>query len=309
MPNFTSSKCYEAMRTSLAGWALAIVICACAGQAAPQAPAPSATPPKLFDGQRALERVGAQMAFGDHSPGTPGHAEIQRWITGELESAGWTAGAQTFSYRGVSLSNLVGTSSEAGSPYVVLGAHYDNRPVADQAAVPDPGPVPGANDGASGVAVLLGLADVLPPAQLGCRLDLAFFDGEDSGNLNGWDWVVGSTYMAQRLEQPPDRVVVVDMVGDSDLQLYYESNSDSAMRVAIWQTASGLGYSSFIPQFKYSMIDDHTPFLNQGIPAVDIIDFDYPYWHTPQDTLDKVSAASLEAVGRTLQAWLASDCG
>jgi Zn-dependent M28 family amino/carboxypeptidase len=73
--------------------------------------------------------------------------------------------------------------------------------------------------------------------------------------------------------------------------------------------ASGLGYAAFIPQQKYSMIDDHTPFLNQGIPAVDIIDFDYPYWHTPQDTLDKVSASSLESVGRTLQAWLTDRCG
>ncbi len=290
---------------------LMLLLSACGGQVGLRTqPAATATErsPGIFDGQRALARVAAQLVFGDRSPGADGHQAIQSWINDELQAAGWAATAQSFDYRGVALSNLIGSSSEAGSPYIILGAHYDNRPLADQSAEPDPGPVPGANDGGSGVAVLLGLADVMPPEHLGCRLQLAFFDGEDSGQLNGWDWVVGSTYLAQHLEQPPDAVVVVDMVGDRDLQLYYEQNSNPALRQAIWGTASDLGYRAFIPQLKYSMIDDHTPFLTEGIPAVDIIDFDYPAWHTPQDTLDKVSADSLQAVGRTLQAWLSDVC-
>jgi hypothetical protein len=299
------------MRTSLVVVCLALVLGSC-GLRSTAGPMPGSTAsaaPRFFDGERALARVGEQLAFGDRSPGSAGHAAVQAWIKDELGAAGWSAQAQSFSYHGQQLLNLTGSSADAGSPYLILGAHYDNRPLADQASVSQPGPVPGANDGGSGVAVLLGLADVMRPEQLGCRLELAFFDGEDSGGLDNWDWVVGSTYMAEHLDQPPDGVVVVDMVGDKDLQLFYERNSDPDMRQAIWEVASSLGYAAFIPRQKYSMIDDHTPFLNQGIPAVDIIDFDYPYWHTPQDTLDKVSASSLESVGRTLQAWLTDRCG
>lgn len=311
MPSHYISKVYEAMRIPLGAVCLALVLSACGAQVGQGTltAAPASAVPRSFDGKRALARVGEQLAFGDRSPGTAGHGAIQAWIRQELEAAGWAASNQSFSYLGVPLVNVIGSSTTVGSPYIILGAHYDNRPVADQSTLPDPGPVPGANDGGSGVAVLLGLADVLPPEQLGCRLQLAFFDGEDSGDLNGWDWVVGSSYMAGHLDQPPDGVVVVDMVGDRDLQLFYERNSDQKLRQSIWETAAGLGYDAFIPELKYSMIDDHTPFVKQGIPAVDIIDFDYPYWHTPQDTLDKVSASSLEAVGRTLQAWLTDRCG
>ncbi len=98
------------------------------------------------------------------------------------------------------------------------------------------------------------------------------------------------------------------MIGDADLNIYYERNSDPAISADIWSQAGELGYGEqFIPVEKYSMLDDHTPFLEAGIPAVDIIDFDYPYWHTTGDTSDKVSAASLKAVGDTIRAWLISN--
>jgi Zn-dependent M28 family amino/carboxypeptidase len=103
----------------------------------------------------------------------------------------------------------------------------------------------------------------------------------------------------------PRAVIIVDMVGDADLNIYKERNSDPEIMDEIWGTAKRLGYESkFIPDYKHSMLDDHTPFLEAGIPAVDIIDFDYPYWHTTQDTPDKVSAESLQVVGETLRAWL-----
>jgi hypothetical protein len=102
----------------------------------------------------------------------------------------------------------------------------------------------------------------------------------------------------------PEAAVIVDMVGDRDQQLYWERGSNSALQQEIWSTGAGLGYSAFIPQPRYALLDDHTPFLQAGIPAVDVIDFDYPHWHTGQDTLDKISAESLEAVGRTLLFWL-----
>jgi Zn-dependent M28 family amino/carboxypeptidase len=154
------------------------------------------------------------------------------------------------------------------------------------------------------VAVLLELARVLPAHDLPRPLWLAFFDLEDGGGVEGRDWILGSRALAAALPSTPAAAVIVDMIGDADLQIYYEGNSDPVLRETIWATASSLGYDSFIASPGYSMIDDHIPFIERGIPSVLIIDFDYPYWHTTEDTIDKVSAASLEQVGRTLEAWV-----
>jgi Zn-dependent M28 family amino/carboxypeptidase len=132
-----------------------------------------------------------------------------------------------------------------------------------------------------------------------------FFDAEDNGRIEGWDWILGSRAFVESLSFKPQAVVIVDMIGDADLNIYLERNSDETLRTEIWDTAASLGFDDvFIAQDKHSMIDDHTPFLQAGIPAVDIIDFDYPYWHTVQDTPDKVSAESLQAVGETLWTWI-----
>jgi Zn-dependent M28 family amino/carboxypeptidase len=186
-----------------------------------------------------------------------------------------------------------------------LGAHYDTRIFADND--PDPSnhslPVPGANDGASGVAILLELARVLPEDSV--PVWLVFFDAEDNGRIDTWDWILGSTEFVENNPVQPQAVVIVDMIGDADLNIYKEKNSNSELTNEIWNIAKSLEYDSvFFPEYKHSMIDDHTPFLRAGIPAVDIIDFDYPYWHTLQDTPDKVSGASLQAVGETLQVWV-----
>jgi len=187
-----------------------------------------------------------------------------------------------------------------------LGAHYDSRQLADQ----DPEitnqrlPVPGANDGASGVAVLLELARILPPA-LDQEIWIVFFDAEDQGNIPGWDWILGSKAFVQSLQTYPDDVVIIDMVGDENLNLYLEKNSNSDLSNKIWGIAASLGYeSNFIPEYKYRILDDHLPFIEKGISAVDIIDFDYPYWHTASDTSDKTSSKSLKIVGDTLYSWL-----
>jgi Zn-dependent M28 family amino/carboxypeptidase len=168
-------------------------------------------------------------------------------------------------------------------------------------------PVMGANDGASGTAVLLELAQVLESDRIPYQVWLVFFDAEDNGRLDGWNWIVGSSYMASRLAIRPEFVIIVDMIGDADQQIYYEYSSDPALMEAIWQVAADLGYGdTIVPQYRHSIMDDHTPFLQRGIPAVDMIDFDYPYWHTTADTADKVSAESLERVGRTLETFLES---
>ncbi|MEW6566996.1 MAG: M28 family peptidase [Chloroflexota bacterium] len=279
------------------GLALALSIAACSVPSSPQ-------PSELFSGEIALQLVAVQMDFGPRVPGSPAHQATGDWILDQLQQAGWETDAQTFEVEGLHLRNLIGRAGPAsGEPYL-LGAHYDTRPFADRdPAFPDR-PVPGANDGASGVAVLLELARVLDTQRLPQPVWLVFFDGEDGGGLAGRDWLLGSRYFAHHLTAHPAAVVVVDMVGDADLGLYFEQNSDLALASAIWATANQLGYQAFIPFPKYAIYDDHVPFLELGIPAVDIIDFDYPHWHTTQDTLDKVSAGSFEQVGRTLQTWL-----
>jgi hypothetical protein len=267
-----------------------------------------------FDGQRAYEQLQAQMAFGPRWPGSPAHDEAGDYIVSELEALGWQVEEQFFDYQGAQGRNIIARANLDLKDAIILGAHYDTRRLADQTpgAAEEQRPVPGAVDGASGVAVLLELARSLDLDQVSGEVWLAFFDLEDNGGgaIAGWDWIVGSTYMAQNLSIAPDAVramILVDMIGDVDQQLYYEGNSDEKLREEIWDVAAGLGYdNAFVPEVKYTMIDDHVPFTRQGIPAVDIIDFDYPYWHTTEDTADKASAESLERVGRTLEVWLQS---
>lgn len=260
--------------------------------------------PTDFDGLRAYEDVKTQVAFGPRMPGSEGHATIREWMRAELESAGWEVEVQVSERLGNPIYNLVATRGKA-NPQIIVGAHYDTRIFAD--ADPDIAnhtiPTPGANDGASGVAVLLELARSLPDDVINTAL--VFFDAEDNGRIEGWDWILGSREFAENITFQPEAVVIVDMIGDADLNIFKERNSDSALADEIWAIADDLGYANnFVPEYKHSMLDDHTPFLEAGIPAVDIIDFDYPYWHTIEDTPDKVSPESLAAVGQTLWVWV-----
>lgn len=272
--------------------------------AAPLSTVPTNTPAVTFDGASAFRFAEEQMAFGPRIPGTSAHASAEAKIRDDLRAMGWRVEEQRFTYKGVGLANVVARLGADGPSPIILGAHYDTRPKADRDPSHPDQPVPGANDGASGVGVLLELARVLGLKPIDRPVWLVFFDGEDSGEIAGWDWIVGSTYFAEHMTATPTAVVVVDMVGDANLQLYEERNSDKSLTQDIWSVAPKLGYRAFIPELKYPMLDDHTPFRLAGIPAVDIIDFDYPAWHTTGDTLDRISASSLEQVGRTLQYWL-----
>lgn len=263
----------------------------------------------VFDGARAYADVVTQVEFGPRIVGSEGHAQIREWMEGELVEAGWQVEAQESEALGHPIINLVAKKNDE-SPQIILGAHYDSRMFADND--PDPAnyiqPVPGANDGASGVAVLLELARTLPDDSV--NVWLVFFDAEDNGRIEGWDWILGSREFVEVNTVQPRAVVIVDMIGDADLNIYKERNSDAALTDEIWAVAESLGYGDkFIPEYKFSMLDDHTPFLEAGIPAVDIIDFDYPYWHTIGDTPDKVSAQSLEMVGKTLWTWITQQSG
>jgi glutaminyl-peptide cyclotransferase len=263
---------------------------------------PAKSPPR-FDGRRAMAHVEYQVALGPRTPGSQAHARVLEWMQEELRRVGWQVRVQEGNFRGHEIRNLIAFRDPA-YPRWLLGAHYDSRLSADR----DPDPtkrtqaVPGANDGASGVAVLLELARVLPRD---VPLWLVFFDAEDQGRLPGWeDWSLGARYFVQEMTFRPEGVIIVDMIGDADLSLPMDANSDAKLRESLWRVAAESGYGEiFRPQVAYAVIDDHIPFIEAGIPAVDIIDLDYAFWHTVQDTADKVSPRSLEVVGQTLLNW------
>ncbi|MBI5303370.1 MAG: M28 family peptidase [Chloroflexi bacterium] len=295
---------------------LALFAMGCGGTPTPTPPTPTPAP-KIFDGDHAYAHVTEQMKLGPRPSGSAANRALADYIATKLKESKWTVVTQDFQYRGVPIRNVIGKLAEGRGPIIILGAHFDTRPLADQDRANATKPVPGANDGASGVAVLLELARVLDASKLKNEVWLAFFDAEDNGYLPTcaliavpcdsvlWPFSVGAEYVAANLTAKPEYVVVVDMIGDADQNIYYEQNSDKELQEKLWGIAAKLGYASnFIAQDKWSMEDDHTPFLQRGIRAVDLIDFDYPYWHTIQDTADKVSGASLERVGRVIQTWL-----
>jgi len=169
-------------------------------------------------------------------------------------------------------------------------------------------PVPGANDGASGVAILLGIADALRANPPTVGVDLLFVDGEDYGDFSegagaGADVLIGSRHFAANL--PPDYEplfgVLFDLVGDSDLQIYqegYSINGAPEVVARVWRVAADAGYRRiFVSSVRHTILDDHVPLLEAGLRVVNVIDFDYPFWHTTEDTVDKVSWESLQIVG------------
>lgn len=260
-----------------------------------------------FDGERAFKDVQYQVSLGPRIPGTAGQEKILKWLDEELSQNKWEVELQVHEIGGKTITNLVASRGEDGK-YILLGAHYDTRIYADQD--PDPSlrrsPVPGANDGGSGVAVLLEMARILPN-DLPMPVQIVFFDAEDNGGIEDWDSILGSRAFVQHMVFPPEAAIIVDMVGDADLKLYKEHNSNVDLMEQIWEQARLLGYDEvFLTEYKFSVLDDHTPFIEAGIPAVDIIDLDYPYWHTTADTADKVSVESLQIVGDTLLAWILS---
>lgn len=265
-----------------------------------------------FAGQRAFGYLERQLQFGPRIPGTPAHERAGDWILAHLRATADTVEVQAIDHvtrqgARLHLRNFFARFRPAATERVLLLAHWDTRPHADQSANLGQQrlPVPGANDGASGVALLLGVADVLKARAPAAGVDLLFVDGEDYGDFatDSNDVLIGSRYFAAH--QPPGYqplfAVLFDMVADKDQQFYYEGNSQATAPEVVdrvWRTAADLGYGRvFIPGVKHTLIDDHVALQKAGIHAIDVVDFDYPYWHTTDDTIDKVSAASLQVVG------------
>ena len=264
-----------------------------------------------FSGPTAFTYVEKQMAFGPRIPNKPGHKQTGDWLLAELRARADTVIVQEIRHvtqRGdtLHLRNFFARFRPQATERVLFMAHWDTRPMADRSENLGQQrlPVPGANDGASGVAVLLGVADALKARAPANGVDLLFVDGEDYGDFADTnDVLIGSRWFGAH--QPPGYqplfAVLFDMVGDKDLQIYQEGNSVAfAPEVVqrVWRVAAERGHErQFVASVRHTLTDDHVALQKRGIHAVDVVDFDYPYWHTTEDTLDKVSAQSLQIVG------------
>lgn len=264
-----------------------------------------------FSGERAFHYLVSQCDFGPRYPGSPGHEMAERYLSSELDRWCDEIHLQRFSVRTTSgkdllLTNIIGVINPKDSGNkrtVLLCAHWDTRPFAEMDRRFKNAPILGANDGASGVAVLLELARVLSSSRPKVRVLFVLFDGEDYG-MDTRDMFLGSKYFAKNLwKYRPDFGILLDMVGDKDLDIYVEENSQMAapeLVELVWGTAERLGISAFHRDVKYRIMDDHIPLIESGIRCIDLIDFDYPYWHTTEDTPDKCDPESLKAVGDLL---------
>lgn len=275
-------------------------------------PPPEASVDTEFDGAKAMEYLRAQMAFGPRVPGTTAHREAAEWMAAQMREKADTVIVQSWTHRtadGQRLPqwNVFAQFNPQAERRVLYLAHWDSRPKAEKGmdAAQREMPVPGANDGASGVAILMGIADALAARAPEHGVDLLFVDGEDWGNFDtNTDVLIGSRYFAANLPRrgyQPEFGVLFDLVGEPDARFLYESHS---MRAApevvqrVWSTAARIGHGAMFPTREYFEItDDHLPLIALGWKVIDIIDLDYVWHHTPQDTEDKISQETLQAVG------------
>ncbi len=270
-----------------------------------------------FDADGAFRYLEKQCEFGPRPPGSTAHERTLDYLVSELGKSARELTTQNFTYQStdgpLELTNIIAIFGpvEAGLKparieRVLLGAHWDTRPFADRD--PDPEkrhlPILGANDGASGVAVLLEIGRMLHANPPGLQVIVVFFDGEDYGKTDD-EMLLGSRYFARNMDDQwrPDYGILIDMVGDKDLDIYIEPASAAAapdIVEKVWKLADELQLEGFYSEFGPAVLDDHIPLIEAGIKCIDIIDFNYPYWHSVDDTPDKCSPKSLETVGKLL---------
>lgn len=318
-----------------AGWKLALPLAALAlaaglgaallrgggGSQPVSAPAPASGSRLAFDGQGAFKDLEKQVAFGPRVPNMASHTACRDYLVDTLRPEADSVERQDFTWkvgpRTLQMSNIIarwkGTGGKKG---VLLSAHWDTRPTADYEPTPAGRrtPIPGANDGASGVAVLLQAARMFKKTPPPVPVMIVFFDGEDYGP--GVDRMfLGSRHFADHLpKDTPGRGILLDMIGDRDLQIPKEDNSvQNAQEVVdeVYGQARALGLERYFPSVvDRSIEDDHIPLQQKGLKVIDLIDFDYgpdhTWWHTLQDTPDKCSPNSLAVVGEVVTRWVYS---
>ena len=260
-----------------------------------------------FGGETAFAHVRALVEIGPRPPGSPGAWNAQKYIMNELARRGVEVREQAFVAQTplgpIGMINIIGVIPGRSDDILIVGTHYDTKLI-------EGFPFVGANDGGSGTAVLLEMARCLATRDNALTVWLVFFDGEEA--LVKWtraDSLYGSRHMVDRLVTSGEiakvkAMVLLDMVGDKHLSIEWETRSTPWLKEVIWATAKELEHEECFTKEPHRISDDHVPFLERGIPAVDIIDLHFgpdsrtnEYWHTPQDTLDKVSPASLKIIG------------
>lgn len=285
------------------GWpaagVLAVAAIGCLHAAQPAAP--------VFDGGRAYEHLRQIVAIGPRPAGSPGAERTREYISRQLSAIGIGVEEQPFVAQTplgpIKMINLRATIPAAGRGRLVIGGHYDTKVFRDF-------PFVGANDGGSSTAFLIEMARLLKARRNALPIEVLFLDGEEAtGEWAGNDHTYGSRFYVDAAKKGGTledirAFVLVDMIGDRNLVIKRESNSTPWLTDAIWSAARRLKRPEF-SDVSTPIEDDHQPFLEAGVPAVDIIDLEYPdatsrYWHTREDTLDKVAAGSLEAVGQVL---------
>jgi hypothetical protein len=271
-----------------------------------------------FDGKKAFDYLKKQTDFGPRVPGSNAHDKCLNYLNVQMTKFADKVMLQEFSHQGydgniLKLTNVFSSFNAKVNTRILLLAHWDSRPRSDQ----DPDmskrslPVLGANDGASGVAVLMEIARQLKSKQPEIGIDILFTDGEDYGKESDTkNYLLGAQYFSKNLPTgyKPAFGILLDMVGDAQLDLLKERYSIGyAPNIVdlVWNTARDLGITQFRDEIQNWITDDHLPLNNVGIPTIDIIDFNYPdesnrYWHTSEDTPDKCSSESLQAVGQVL---------
>ena len=278
---------------------MALLLVACGADAQNRS---AATAPRAgFDSNRAWTDLERQVAFGARPAGSSALAQCRQYIEAQLKSAGIGYREQPFDAMTpagvIKMVNVIGTIPGRRPERITLATHYDTKRFQEFKFV-------GASDAASSTAAVLELARVLSKRQNEFTIELLFLDGEEAVNRE-WrdpDNTYGSKYYVRAAMQTRTlpglkAFILLDMVGDRDLDIRPDSNSARWLNSIVWSSAARLGYSStFLPQ-DFTVEDDHLPFVEAGVPSIDIIDLDYPQWHTAQDDLDHVSARSLQIVG------------
>jgi glutaminyl-peptide cyclotransferase len=257
-----------------------------------------------LSGASALEFTRRAVAFGPRPPGSAANHALQNYILTELAKDGCEIVEDAFSAKTpqgtIAMKNIIarfpGKASGGARPAIAITGHFDTKFFPGRKFV-------GASDGGSSTGLLLELARVLAHQPRIDDVYLAFLDGEEAfGEWSDSDSLYGSRHLAERWGRDGTLrrlkgLINVDMIGDRNLDIPQETNGSAALNKLIWQTASDLGYKAFFISQQIAEEDDHIPFIRAGAPAVDLIDIDYPPWHTDTDTIDKLSAQSMEIVG------------
>ncbi len=279
----------------------------------------------INDGYKMISLIEKQLSYGPRYLSASGHENIQKFIIAEMKALEIETKIQTWQHTSPSgqkyeLKNIIGRLYPTNTKRIILAAHYDSKKIADMDMNYPDQPVPGANDSASGVAVLLELARTLTSSDNSPKvgIDIVFFDGEEGEENLGGDYInwepIGSTYFAENLydtygNNRPILGIVIDMVCDKNLKIFRDESSIKNAPEQLgnfWNIAKNIDSNAFGNHIRTEIRDDHTPMNQNGIPSFLIIDFEYPPWHTTNDTLDKCSPKSLETVANAVFNYLYS---